>query len=135
MKSFRKPMVLGLLLVAFAPLSACEKDEPPPPLPSAAPAATTAAEPLVLEPEPEPTTPEPEAEAPKKKGGAPAANFAKCCAALRQNAENSPEPNKTYMVQAAATCDALVGAGQATSAIQSAVRGALRGAQMPAGCL
>lgn len=136
-----KPSRPSLMLFwAFAPLAlvaaaGCKKDEPPPPLPappSAAPAAEVA--PIELVPE---EIPVPSASATAqtvKPGGGSASSLKKCCSALTQNAANAPEPNKTYMLQAAAVCNGAVGAGQASGAAFGAISAALRGAGIPAAC-
>jgi hypothetical protein len=141
MKQTTKARVLAPLLVSLlVPLGAlqvagCKKDEPPPPLPSAAPAATTPpppTQPLELVPE---VAPAPSASAsaePPKTGGGGGSSMKKCCAALTQNAQSAPEPNKTYMLQAAAICNAAVGASGAIPS--GAITAALRGAGMPTAC-
>lgn len=130
------PLLLSLLVPLGALQSAgCKKDEPPPPLPSAAPAATTPpppTQPLELVPE---VAPAPSASAsaePVKTGGGSGSSLKKCCSALTQNAQSAPEPNKTYMLQAAAICNAAVGASGAIPA--GAISAALRGAGMPTAC-
>jgi len=111
------PISLGLMLpLGVALYSGCKKEEPPPPLPSAAPAATPSA-PLVLAVEDAgelPDVADADADA-KKVGGGSAASMKKCCAAVAQNAESAPEPTKTYMKQLAAACMAAAGSGQAWS--------------------
>jgi hypothetical protein len=142
MKQTTKARLLAPLLVTLVvPLGAigaagCKKDEPPPPLPSAAPAATTPpppTQPLELVPE---VAPAPSASAsaePVKTGsGSAGSSLKKCCSALTQNAQSAPEPNKTYMLQAAAICNATVGASGAIPA--GAISAALRGAGMPTAC-
>ncbi|MGC4090495.1 MAG: hypothetical protein QM756_21995 [Polyangiaceae bacterium] len=115
----------------------CKKDEPPPPLPSAAPVATPApTAPVELVPE-VPAAPSASASAsatPVKGGVSAAGSLKKCCSALTQNAQSAPEPNKTYMLQAAAVCNAAAGAGQASGAAFGAISAALRGAGMPTAC-
>jgi hypothetical protein len=127
---------LGLLLVAsLAGTTGCKKDEPPPPLPSAAPTPTptpTAALTLVPEVAAMPDAGEPDAG--KRTGGGGGQSLAKCCAALKSNAELAPEPNKSYLLGAAQACSIAVGAGQSNAAVLAAVGGALRGAGMPASC-
>lgn len=127
-------VLLGVLLSSLA-TTGCKKDEPPPPLPSAAPAAVpTPTAPLELAPE-EPVA---AAGAPAVKatgGGAPAQSFAKCCAALTQNAASAPEPTKTSLTQAAGICNSLVAAGKTGPGVVSAIQGLLRGVGMPSACL
>src|SRR6187402_2042653 len=131
------PVLLGLLVSSLAAgYMGCKKDEPPPPLPSAAPAAVpTPTAPLELAPEEIPVA---SASASVKKptgGGAPAQSFAKCCAALTQNAASAPEPNKTYLLQAAGACNSAVAAGKGGTSIVGAIQGLLRGVGMPSACL
>lgn len=125
-------LVLPLATIAFM---GCKKDEPPPPLPAA---AAPAAEPSpVLAIEPVPDLP-PDAGTPVKKGGggvaAPAANLQACCNALAQNAASAPEPNATYMKQAAATCGVLAQQGKDKGTLVAVLAGMLKGAGMPAAC-
>lgn len=135
-----KTKILAPLLLAFGPAlvagyTGCKKDEPPPPLPSAAPEEAPApTAPLELAPEiPLPSASASE-EAPKAKGGGSSSSLKKCCGALRQNAENAPEPNKTYMLQAAGVCDMAAGAGQASGSALGPISAALRGAGLPTAC-
>ena len=125
-------VVVSLLATGYM---GCKKDEPPPPLPSAAPAAApTPTAPLELAPE-EPVA-SASAEPVKKVGtGAPAQSFAKCCAALTQNAASAPEPTKTSLTTAAGLCNSMVAAGKSGPGIVSAVQGLLRGVGMPSACL
>lgn len=118
---------LGLML------SGCKEDEPPPPLPTAAPEPVAEAEAVTLLEEPEVDA---GVDAAKKSGGArrAPAGLAACCAALSQNAANAPEPTATYMKTAAQTCSTLVGQGQAQGVVSAAVQQALRGANMPSAC-
>lgn len=115
-QSLLAPIALGLLLpVATLGYSGCKKDDPPPPLPSAAPASTPAA-PLVLEVEDAGEDAPGDADADAKKvGGGSSASMKKCCQAVAQNAESAPEPTKTYMKQMAAACFAAAGSGQGWS--------------------
>ena len=131
------PVLLGLLVSSLAAgYMGCKKDEPPPPLPSAAPAAVpTPTAPLELAPEEVPVA---SASASVKKptgGGAPAQSFAKCCSALTQNAASAPEPTKTSLTQAAGMCNSLVAAGKSGPGVISAIQGLLRGVGMPSACL
>jgi hypothetical protein len=126
--------VVGLAGLAF--LAGCEKNEsPPPPLPAPT-AAPQATETLALVPDEEqPVDAGQDAAAPKGKGVAvKRASFKACCDALQQNAASAPEPTATYMKQAAATCSALVSAGQEQGTIMAAIRGALGGAALPGPC-
>jgi hypothetical protein len=120
--------ILGML-----PLASCKKDEPPPPLPSAAPQAAPAPQPVELQPLAEVTPDAAPAPETKKVGKATAkpASIAACCAALDQNAANAPEPNATYMKQAAAFCRAQ---GTANPAIVSTIVSILKTAHLPDSC-
>ena len=130
------PVLLGLFVSSLAAgYMGCKKDEPPPPLPSAAPAAVpTPTAPLELAPEEIPVA-SASASVKKPTGGAPAQSFAKCCAALTQNAASAPEPNKTYLLQAAGACNSAVAAGKGGTSIVGAIQGLLRGVGMPSACL
>lgn len=110
------PVVLGLLLpLGLAAYTGCKKEEPPPPLPSAAPVTTPSA-PLVLEVEDAGVEDVVDADADAKKvGTGSAASMKKCCQAVAQNAANAPEPTKTYMQGLAAACLAAAGAGKGWS--------------------
>lgn len=132
----RCPLLLSVLMLsALSGAVGCKKDEPPPPLPSAAPATTPApTAPIELVPEEIPPAPSASASAAPVKGGGTASSLKKCCSALSQNAQSAPEPNKTYMLQAAAVCNAAVGAGQASGAALGAITAALRGAGLPSAC-
>ncbi|MEO6601077.1 MAG: acyltransferase [Polyangiaceae bacterium] len=114
-------VLLGVLLSSLGS-AGCKKDEPPPPLPSAAPAAVpTPTAPLELAPE-EPVAVA-GAPAVKATGGAPAQSLSKCCAAMLQNAASAPEPTKTTLTNAAATCTAMVKAGQGAQTIANFLKG------------
>ncbi|MEB2311669.1 MAG: hypothetical protein OZ928_07445 [Polyangiaceae bacterium] len=130
------PVALGLLIpVVGTTYLGCKKDEPPPPLPSAAPAETPSA-PLELAPE-VPIVDAGEEEASKKATGPykPAPSLQACCNALSQNAASAPDPvTKGYMLQAAGVCSAAVAAGKDKSSVVAMVAGALKGAGMPAAC-
>ncbi|HET9956282.1 MAG TPA: acyltransferase [Polyangiaceae bacterium] len=143
MKTKKAQLLASLALSLAVPaalvnLGGCnKKEEPPPPLPSAPPAATTApAGPveLVQEVVPPPTASASASTAPVRTGGGSAGSLKACCSALTQNAQSAPEPNKTYMLQAAAVCNAAAGAGQASGAILGSISAALRGAGMPPAC-
>jgi hypothetical protein len=117
-------------------LLACRKDEPPPPLPAAPkPAEPAAVAPLELKPEdagkpPEPAAaPPPKATAHKASGG-----LAACCAALRQNAANAPEPTKGYMTSAAGICDVAAQQGKDKDSMLGTLRALLKGAGLPTDC-
>lgn len=115
-------------------LVACRKDEPPPPLPVAPkPPEPVAEAPLELKAEdagkpPAPATPPPKSTAKKSAG------LAACCAALRQNAANAPEPNKGYMTTAAGVCDFAATQGQDKASVVAQIRLALKSAGLPADC-
>jgi hypothetical protein len=117
------------LVLSMLAVTGCKKDEPPPPLPSAAPVATAPA-PLQLKPE-DAGVVAPVDAGKKKTGGAGGGGIAACCKALMQNAQSAPEPTKTYMLQAGAMCQATQGAGRAAL---GPVLAALRGAGVPAAC-
>jgi hypothetical protein len=119
---------LALCLVSAA---GCKKDEPPPPLPEPK-AVETAEAPLELKPEDagppvqEKVTPKPTARKPS--------GLAQCCAALRQNAANAPEPTKGYMVYAAQACDMAAAQGRDKQSAVGLISAALKGAGLPADC-
>jgi hypothetical protein len=110
----------------------CKKDEPPPPLP-APQVAEAAPAPLELKPEDAGLPPVEKATPPKstarKSGGLQA-----CCAALKQNAANAPEPTKGYMVYAAQACDLAAAAGKDKASAMGAITAALKSAGLPADC-
>lgn len=108
----------------------CKKDDPPPPLPSAAPVATAPA-PLQLKPEDAGVKAPVDAGKKKTGGGGGGGGISACCKALMQNAQSAPEPTKTYMLQAGAMCQASQGAGRAAL---GPILAALRGAGIPAAC-
>ena len=111
----------------------CKKDEPPPPLPSAPPAASTPA-PQTLELAPEPVPSDSAAEVKKPGGGGSGSSLGKCCAALIQNSKSAPPPNNQLMLNAGQACNIAVAAGQGAPAVLNAVRAAMGGAALPAGC-
>jgi len=113
------------------PLTSCKKDEPPPPLPSAAPQVAPPPQTVELQPIAEALPDAAASTTAKKVGVAKPASIAACCAALEQNAANAPEPNKTYMLQAAAFCKAQ---GGSNPAIVGMLQGMLKGAGLPASC-
>jgi hypothetical protein len=115
--SWFRPVAVGLLLpLTSVVYLGCKKDEPPPPLPSAAPATTPSA-PLVLEVEDAaPPVEDADADADAKKvGTGTPASMKRCCAAVAQNAESAPEPTKSYMKTLAAACMAAAAGGKAWS--------------------
>lgn len=130
------PLALGLLVpVSVVFYSGCKKDEPPPPLPSAAPVNTPSA-PVVLEVEDagEDVSDASDASDAKKGTGVAASSLKACCNALAQNAASAPPPTNMYMMQAAAACQAAVAQGKDKSSVTGIVSGALKGAGMPAAC-
>ena len=129
----KAPIVMGLLALPLGlVVVACEKDEPPPPLPSAAPVASPPATVDLTIVEEDAAV---DAEEEKKAtGGRPAASLSACCSALSQNAENAPEPNKSYMKTAATICKSAAAAGQTQGQALAAIRAALQTAGMPTAC-
>ncbi len=124
-------LALTSMLVGLS-FTGCKKDEPPPPLPSAAPQAAPPPQPVELQPIAEAAPDAGAAPAVKAAGGgAKPVSLSACCAALEQNAANAPEPNATYMKQAAAFCKAQ---GGANPAIVNVIAGMLKGAGLPASC-
>jgi hypothetical protein len=119
-------------MLAGLSLLSCKKEEAPPPLPSAAPQAAPAPQTVELQPIAEAAL---DASAPPAtkaaSGGGARASISACCAALEQNAASAPEPNATYMKQAAAFCKAQGGANPAAINV---IAGMLRGAGMPTSC-
>lgn len=110
-------------------------DDPPPPLPAQTrPDATSEPTELAVDAGPDADADASDAAAEAGKPGKPGASMRACCTALAQNAENAPEPTKTYMKLAAASCHAAVAQGKDKNAIIAIVSGALRGAGMPAAC-
>ncbi|HMJ15972.1 MAG TPA: acyltransferase [Polyangiaceae bacterium] len=138
-----RTVLVAIGVGALLPLAAfsapgCKKDEPPPPLPSAAPAPTPAA-PVELAPEDAGADVFDAGEdasdaAVKKVGTGGGGGLARCCAALQQNAASAPPPTNTYMLQAAAVCNAAVAAGKDKNSVVGALSGAVRGAGLPAAC-
>lgn len=125
----------GFLVPALLSATGCKKDEPPPPLPSAPPTASTpaaVATTLELAPEPVPS----DSAAPKKPTGTGVAgpSLKKCCDALAQNSKSAPPPNNTLMLQASQACNVAVAAGAASPQVMAAVRAAMGGAALPPGC-
>jgi hypothetical protein len=112
----------------------CQRDDPPPPLaPPPTPDAQSEPVVLVIDAGPD-ATEDADAEAGKPKIGRPGPSMKACCAALAQNAENAPEPTKSYMKTAAAACYGAVAQNKDNAAILAIVRGALGGAGLPAAC-
>ncbi len=104
------PLLVSLLVPALGAATGCKKDE----------ASATCCRPrrrrwsrprsphqsqIQLEPEPE-AVPSASTDVTPPKGTGAGSSIKKCCSALRQGAASAPEPNKTYMLQAAAACDA-----------------------------
>jgi hypothetical protein len=114
----------ALALSAFAGCK-CSEDTPPPPLPATPPAPPPVQEEIQIVPEAQPIVDAGDDAAAKKSSSGP--SLAKCCSALASNAELAPEPNKTYLKTAAATCSAAVAAGQSQSAVLAGVNAALKG--------
>jgi len=123
-------LVPGALVLATA--VGCKKDEPPPPLPEPK-AVETAEAPLELKPE-DAGPPVQEKAAPKPGGTARKSGLAQCCAALRQNAANAPEPTKGYMIYAAGACDLAAAQGKDKQSAVGVIQSALKGAGLPADC-
>ncbi|HMA94088.1 MAG TPA: hypothetical protein VKP30_15460 [Polyangiaceae bacterium] len=134
-RSFNTLLVSVALPISLLAFTGCKKDDPPPPLPSAASAAPEPNPVLAIEPVPDVV---PDAGVPVKKGGggvaSPAANLQACCNALAQNAASAPEPNATYMKQAAGTCGVLAAQGKDKGTLIAAIAGLLKGAGLPAAC-
>ena len=124
--------VASILLAGTVFCIACKKDEPPPPLPS--PKAETEPEaPLELKPE-DAGLPAVEEKPKVGKVTRRSVGLTQCCKALRQNAQNAPEPTKGYMLYAAQLCDGAVAQGQGQATAVGMIRAALKGAGMPADC-
>ena len=119
-------------MLAGLSLLSCKKEEAPPPLPSAAPQAAPTPQTVELQPIAEAVL-DASAPLPTKaaSGGGAKASISACCAALEQNAASAPEPNATYMKQAAAFCKAQGGANPAAITV---IANILKGAGMPASC-
>jgi len=124
----------ALLLLATGAVTGCKKEEPPPPLPSAAPVATAPPAPLQLKPIDAGAPPAPSASAKPVGHGSGGGGLGPCCAALAQNAASAPEPTKSYMVQAAAMCSSFAAQGRDKAALAGILMGILRGAGMPTAC-
>ncbi|HEX9619551.1 MAG TPA: acyltransferase [Polyangiaceae bacterium] len=133
-----RTLVLSLTLGLSVPMAliqtSCKEDEPPPPLPSAAPVATPAPT-VELVPELDAGLADAGDAGPKVTGtGRPASSMMACCNALESNAQLAPEPNRSYFLQAAGVCKSMAGAGQSGGPVFAAIRGALQGAGMPVAC-
>lgn len=128
--SFCRAAVLSVLAFGGA---ACQKDEPPPPLPAPKPVEPAAEAPFELKPEDAgaPVVPKPPA---PKSGGTRSGSLQACCAALKQNAVNAPEPTKGYMLYAASACDLAATQGKDKASAVGVIRAALKGAGLPADC-
>jgi len=143
MKRTRYFMVLSaalfpIALIAFA--NGCkEKETEPPPVATAPPAPTPTPAPVAT------VVPEEDAGAPDAADAADATDAAKatgtgdptgikkCCNALAQNMKSAPPDQQLAYGSALAVCNGLVNSPQGRQALV-AVRGALRGASMPAAC-
>ncbi|MBI3206056.1 MAG: acyltransferase [Polyangiaceae bacterium] len=102
-------------LVMAGGCNKCQKDEAPPPLPTATAVETKPDAQLVLEVEDAADDGDAADGDAKKVGTGSSASMKKCCQAVAQNAESAPEPTKTYMKQMAAACFAAAGAGKGWS--------------------
>ncbi len=113
-RSFNTAALFSLLAALTV---GCQKEEAPPPLPTAKPVeAPTVATIVPEEEEEEETTEATTTDAPKKGGkGGGGGTLGKCCSALRQNAANAPPETKVQMEQAAAACDAANKAGASSA--------------------
>jgi hypothetical protein len=126
---------VALSLTLVGGCDKCERDKAPPPLdPPATPDAQSEPIVLAIEAGDDGDAADADAEAGKKPVVGGGASMKACCAALAQNAENAPEPTKSYMKTAAAGCYAAVAQGKDKGSIVAIVRGALGGAGMPAAC-
>lgn len=74
-----------------------------------------------------------DADAPKATGSYDPTGVRACCAALSQNVNSAPLDQKPMYIQAAAICNGLINSPQGRQAL-IAVRGALRGANVPSSC-
>jgi len=134
MKSLTPGSLALVSLVAASALAVgCKKDDPPPPLPTAAPVTASAA-PLELKPEDAGVAPPVDAGKKKVTGGG-GGGLTACCSALAQNANSAPTPEmKAQMQQAAAMCSAFAAQGKDRSSVGGILLGVLRGAGLPASC-
>jgi hypothetical protein len=112
-RSFNTAALFSLLAALAV---GCQKEEAPPPLPTAKPVEAPAVATIVPEDEEEEETTEATTtDAPKKGGKGGGSTLSKCCSALRQNAANAPPETKAQMEQAAAACDAANKAGASSA--------------------
>lgn len=115
------------------------KETEPPPATTSAPAPTPTPTPTVnMVPEEDAGAADADAgdadaDAPKATGSFDPTGIKACCAALNQNAASAPLDQKPMYLQAAAVCQGLINSPQGRQAL-IAVRGALRGANVPSSC-
>jgi hypothetical protein len=137
--------VLVSLLTAVSASGCKQKEDEPPPAPSALPAAPPPAPtPVAIAPEEDAGLPAPEDAGADVKKPAPkaapadVAGLRACCTALEQNAASMPPPNNAYAIQAATMCKTLVAglaSGSATKAgALGALGGIMKGANLPPAC-
>ncbi len=135
------PVLCALVfpLVALVGANGCG-DKEPDPVATTAPATTTTTTPtptptLTMVPEEDAgaDAADADADAPKVTGNADPTGVRACCNALSQNANSAPLDQKPMYMQAAVICQGLVNNPQGKAAL-AAVRGALRGANMPSSC-
>src|SRR5206468_512446 len=105
---------------------------------SAPVAAPTPSAPATVAPEEDAGAPDAASDAgdggkPKGGGGAAPGSLAKCCAALRQNANNAPLDQKANYLGAAAACDGMKNTSGGQQAFAQ-IRQFLAGAKMPGAC-
>jgi hypothetical protein len=134
-RMFTRLLVSLTIPISSLALVGCKKDEAPTPLPTAAATVSEPSPVLAIEPVAD-VVPDAGAATKKVTGGgvAAASNLKACCAALAQNAASSPEPNATYMKQAAGTCEVLAAQGKDKGSLVAVISGMLRGAGLPAAC-
>jgi hypothetical protein len=121
---------LALLAGLAACGCTCSRNQEPPPIPDADAAENTEPTKIQLDEEDAGTEVVDAATKSSVKGAGEAASLAKCCVALRQNAESSPQ--KERMLMAAGACEAAVNSGSAAGA-RAALGPFAQG--LPAGCL
>lgn len=132
-KNLTKTCLIACLGAALSMASlGCQKEEEPPPLPTAKPAPTPST--LAILPEEEDAGGPKEEKKKTGTGTGRRGALSACCSALRQNAANLPEPSKGHMLTAAAACDAANASGTPTNAFTGTLAGLLRGASMPPAC-
>jgi hypothetical protein len=132
-KNLTKTSWIVCLGLALGASLGCQKEEEPPPLPTSKPAPTPSTLTLTVDDKEDAG----KEEEPKKKGGGGGVRrgpLSACCAALRQNAANLPEPTKGHTLTAAAACEAANGSGTAPGAFIGTLTGLLRGAPLPPAC-